>query len=161
MTKIGSVLSLAALLMALTSSAPGQAGTNAGTAAVSVEIVGGFGHLTSMELRADGTFAWHGWEPGRKVAPIHEGRLGPEQMKTVSRLAARVRREVPAREYSGGDHSYTLVLHGERGPKVEIKIVQGKVDARPTALKSMLDALWATRSRKQGVPESGSPGAGP
>jgi hypothetical protein len=127
---------------------PGNALENANisTAPVIIEMVGGFGHLTSMELKADGTFTWHGWEPGRKVVSLRKGKLDAEAFRATIEQANRVMQKIKGSEFSGGEDSYTLILRSSAGQKREIKIQQSKPDQRPEELKRLLDSLWATRN---------------
>jgi hypothetical protein len=138
------------------SSAVGWSGDeNSNTIAppVIIDIVGGPGHLTSMELKADGAFTWHGWEPGRRVVSIREGKLDAEELQAIVRLASRIRETISAQEFVGGKHSCVLVLRASDGRKREIKIRHAKDDQRPAELRRLLDALWATRVHQERMSE--------
>jgi hypothetical protein len=138
-----------ALFLGLPLAGHGQDGISGRAPPVIIEIVGGFGHLTSLELKADGTFTWLGWEPGRRVASIRQGTLDASELKSIVGLADRVRRTASGNNVAGGDRSYTLVLRSRDGQRREFKIRCAKDDQRPKELRELLNSLWATRSRQE------------
>ena len=144
-----SVIAAVAVLFGSAVAGSGDESSNSNTPLVVIEIVGGLGHLTSMELKADGTFRWHGWEPGRRVLSIREGKLDEKELGAIVRLANRVRERISGHEFAGGENSYILVLRAPDGQKCEIKIRQAEDDQRPAALKRLVDSVWATRLRQE------------
>lgn len=142
-------ISVVTLILGLPFDGRGQDHTNASTPPVIIEISGGFGHLTSMQLRADGTFTWHGWEPGRRIVSIRHGKLDADELRMIVGVAGRVRQTVTGSELAGGDRSYTLVLRGPDGRKQEIGIRHAKQDQRPAEVRQLLNLLWATRNRPE------------
>jgi hypothetical protein len=142
-------VTVVAVLFSSVVAASGDESSNTNAPLVIIEIAGGFGHLTSLELKADGTFKWHGWEPGRRVVSIREGKLDAEELQAIVRLANRVSERISGHEFAGGENSYSLVLRASNGRKHEIKIRHAKDDQRPAELKRLLDSLWATRVRQE------------
>lgn len=143
------VVVIVAVLIGLAGVASGDESSAPGTPPVIIEIVGGFGHLTSLELKGDGTFTWRGWEPGRRVASIRTGRMNAKDLGAIVGVANRVRERIPGHEFSGGEQSYVLVLRGSDGQDREIEIRHAQEDQRPAELKRLLDSLWATRVRRE------------
>ncbi len=160
--KLINTIAVVVALMNLAVPGRGEGTAKTNEAPTIVEIVGGYGYLASMELKADGTFTWHGWEPGRKVASRHEGKLNAEELRSVVGLVNRVSEKISGSEFAGGQHSYTLILQTPGGRRREIRIRSAEQDQRPAELKALQDSLWATRSRggrraeSEIGPESGS-----
>jgi hypothetical protein len=110
-----------------------------------ITIEGGFGHLRSMELKPDGSFTWHGWEPGRRVVSIRKGQLAGEELTRIAELAQQMLRRQWKPEYVGGGNAYLLVLESPDGKRCVVKITHGEADNRPRAVRTMEEMLWATR----------------
>ena len=145
--KMKQTLGSMALLLFLATT--GYASTNTLAPTVMIRIKGGHGHLTSMDLKTDGAFHWHGWEPGRRVVSLHDGKLDEKELKEVTKLASQVAAAKGKTSFTGGRKTYTLILSGFTGKDVKIAISHGTEDNRPAKLKALLDVLWATRSRKK------------
>lgn len=109
-----------------------------------IRIEGGFGHLTSMVLKSDGTGLWHGYEPGRRMASQKNLSLNSNEIQRIWSLADCADVRSLSDEYQGGERTYKIVFVFQDGSK-PMAIKPAPEDTRPPELKKLLDALWETR----------------
>lgn len=129
----------------------GQASTDAPEPTVVIQIKGGYGDLTSMDMQVDGAYMWHGWEPTNQIISIRRSTLSHTERTQVMKLARQVAVDHGPSAFTGGDVAYTLVLSGLTGKNVEITIAPGEEDSRPPNLKALLELLWATRNKSDPI----------
>jgi hypothetical protein len=112
-----------------------------------IEIRGSLGTMTSMEMNADGSFAWAGLDPVKKTTGVFRGTIGPGFLRRIREQAREVTKLGSSAAYVGGPGTYTLVVRTGPGVQSEFRITTGKEDRRPKEIRLLMEMLWATRSR--------------
>jgi hypothetical protein len=117
-----------------------------------LQIDGGYGRLTSLWLEKDGTCVWHGYEPGMRWGSIRRSKLPEQEIKAIWESADRLVATPVKDAYASKHADYTLILVLDDKTTREIRMKYDKTtekDDRPQELKTLVDKLWATRSRKE------------
>lgn len=138
---------LAAALCCLAPGAWGQLAISPTNNFERIEIRGTLGTMTSMEMNADGSFAWAGLEPVKKTTGVFRGTIGPGFLKRLQEQARLTARLGSSAAYVGGLGTYTLIIKMGPGVQSEFRVAAGKEDRRPKELRVLMEMLWATRSR--------------
>lgn len=112
-----------------------------------IEIRGSLGTMTSMEMNADGSFAWAGLDPIKKTTGVFRGTIGPGFLRRLQEQARLTARLGSSAAYVGGLGTYTLVIKMGPGVQSEFRVTPGKEDRRPKEFRLLMEMLWATRSR--------------